>query len=392
VGRPDEETPTLFPYHGDWASVHFGERRGARHVTKCYPVDTAETRTYTFSSLGFRGEEFDPAAHRTVFACGGSTTVGVGVSDEDVWTEEFKIRYAALHRCAPGDVNVLNFSQGAASADYTVRTLLNQCSRFEPDLVIAHLSGGNARTEWFDDEDHLSLGPWMVDPESDDPSPELATAHYTYYTPQLGVLNALKNVLLLQSFCRSRGIPLVIAWSDFTATVELAREMPVCRGLVELLDSRNLFEPRDAVDRVPEADHPGPRSHRLFAAQLLDMLQLERLGPDSVLRRTEELQVEAGQRVAVLPIDRRFTLGPHLLSFLHLVDGEAPVGRLVETCFGRISTAARDRLLDSLRLLVRFGILHLGATAADRVSSAEPRERKRLPGPGSRPTASEEVS
>src|SRR5262245_56478207 len=110
--------PSLLPYHGDWASVHFGERRGERHVKTCYPTDLANTRTYTFSTLGFRGEEFDPNAARTVFASGGSTTVGVGVGDDDVWTRRFKVEYAALHACDPADVNVLNFAQGASGSDY----------------------------------------------------------------------------------------------------------------------------------------------------------------------------------------------------------------------------------------------------------------------------------
>jgi hypothetical protein len=360
VARPDDEAPGLLPYHGDWAPIHYGKQRGQRHVTTCYPTDLANTRTYTFNSLGFRGEEFDPKACRTVFACGGSTTVGVGVTDEDVWTHAFKARYAAIEGCAQEDVNVLNFGQGAAGSDYTVRTLLSQCGRVKPDLVIAHLTGSNGRTEWFDHEDHLTIGPWMVDAENASDAPEVAAAFFTYYTPELGALNVLKNILLLQHFCRNLAIPVLIPWSDYTATLEVAQEHPVCRELVRLLDRQSLFEPRDSVDYVPEADHPGPLSHRLFAIQLADMHQLDGLSLDTVLCRTEALELEEDSGVALLPVDRRFTLGRDVLALVRAVDGETPVGGLLTKCFGlqQVPPSATARLLESLKSLLRYGILH----------------------------------
>ena len=363
----DDEARTLHPYYGDWTQVHFGlsRRQAERHVTNIYPPDRSGTRTYTFNSFGFRSEEFNPRARSTIFACGASFTVGVGVADDQVWTQPFKTRYAAIAGCDPSDVTVQNFAQGAASNDYTTRTLLSQCERVKPDLVIAHFGADNRRTEWFDGDTHVSIGPWMADFGRKTRIPAVIEGFYAYYTPHLGAANALKNALLLQWYCRTRGVQLLLAWSDYRATLRVAEQHPVCRALAEMLDRDLLFQPREPVDWSRDAGHPGPSSHELFATQLLDMWQLDRLGLHSVFCNTNALEIDDTDGSLRLA-GARVRLSPDMLSVIRANDGQRPLAALLEQCFGvdQLPEQSLADILESLKRLIRLGAIHLRSSLA----------------------------
>src|SRR4051794_37114476 len=72
-------------------------------------------RVYNFSSLGFRGSEYEPAAALRLFVCGCSYTFGMGVGIERTWPVVFT-RLAAAELGVPVEkCNVQNFSQIGAS-------------------------------------------------------------------------------------------------------------------------------------------------------------------------------------------------------------------------------------------------------------------------------------
>ena len=52
----------LHPYSGARRSEHFGPDGKGSHSSTTYGFDESDTKTYSFNSLGFRGEEFDPDA------------------------------------------------------------------------------------------------------------------------------------------------------------------------------------------------------------------------------------------------------------------------------------------------------------------------------------------
>jgi hypothetical protein len=145
-------------YSGSRPREHFGST-GPPHVSATYGTDQSGTKSYQFNSLGYRGEELDPAAAATIFVCGCSHTFGVGLNLEETWVHRFKLAYAESHRLDPAAVNVLNFSEGGASNDYITRTVLTQCAQVRPDLVIAQFSQ-MSRSEAFVDGEPYSIGPW----------------------------------------------------------------------------------------------------------------------------------------------------------------------------------------------------------------------------------------
>ena len=106
----------LKAYSGSWTREHFGSA-GRPHVLSTYGTDRSGTKAYRFNSLGFRGEEHNPDAAATIFVCGCSNAFGLGLNVEETWVHRFKLEYAEKRGLEPSDVNVLKFSQGAATND-----------------------------------------------------------------------------------------------------------------------------------------------------------------------------------------------------------------------------------------------------------------------------------
>lgn len=227
---------------------------------------------YSFNSLGFRGEEYDPNAKIRIFACGCSVTFGVGVKWEQTWPFVFKRRLAARLDLPLSDINLLNFAQAGCSNDYIARTLVYQCNAEKPDLIIANFSYKD-RTEFVSAETIENLGPWVAT--------EAALNYYMYYTDELGMINALKNMLWFQNFAKSNDIPYLISFLDYRdLAVPKYTANHVVSGLIEMLDRSVLseFSPLDfACDLGRPGHHPGPLSHELYADRFFE-LAVERLG------------------------------------------------------------------------------------------------------------------
>ena len=60
----------LLPYTGEYRAQHFDESGRGSHSRSTYGADETGLVRYDFNSLGFRGEDLDPDARRSVFACG----------------------------------------------------------------------------------------------------------------------------------------------------------------------------------------------------------------------------------------------------------------------------------------------------------------------------------
>jgi hypothetical protein len=283
-------------YSGPRADEHVGAA-GAPHSISVYGSDQSGTKTYRFNSLGFRGEEYDPAARATIFVCGCSITFGTGLDVEDTWSHRFKLAYAQRHGLAPSAVNVLNFAQGGASNDYIARTLLAQCARVRPTLVVAQFTVMN-RAEAYESGEPFSIGmglwpslslwwrflgvPWAKK-RAVFGRMRLASGYFRSYTSELGFANALRNILLVQSYCRAQGIPCVMSWSDhWRIEDERFGRNEALAPLIALLDRTRLcdFSIRDPdirTDTAADGGHPGPRSNAEFAERLLAFL--DRQGP-----------------------------------------------------------------------------------------------------------------
>jgi hypothetical protein len=268
---------------------HGGGPAGVRS----YGRDKSGTKLYRFNSLGFRGEEHDPGAAATIFVCGCSHSFGTGLDEEEAWPHRFKRVWAARRGLAAGAVNLLNFSQGAASNDYIARTLLGQVARARPDLVVAQFTSMN-RAEAFADGDPFTIGPWLW------PGASLlrrfltvpwarkaavlsrvrsAGGYARFYSPESGFSNAVRNILLVQSACRAMRVPCAISWLEHerlrdpaflgnAALAPLARLLdPACVADFGIVD------PDLRVDAAADGRHAGPRTHAAFADRLLGFVE-----------------------------------------------------------------------------------------------------------------------
>jgi hypothetical protein len=267
---------------------HFGGN-GRPHVLSTYGTDHSGTKSYHFNSLGFRGEEHDPDAAATIFVCGCSNAFGLGLNLEETWVHHFKLAYAEKRGLNASDVNVLNFSQGGASNDYITRTLLTQCSQVRPDLVVAQYAP-IYRCESFVDGQPYSIGtglwgismwvrflavPWAIKSTAMRRIWQ-ASGHNRRYSVESGLADSLRNMLLLQFYCRANGIRCVMTWSDLRRLDdEVLRDNPALAPLIAMLDPACLcnFAIRDPdilTDAAADGRHPGPATNAAFAARLLE--------------------------------------------------------------------------------------------------------------------------
>lgn len=291
-------TSILRHYAGDRCSEHLG-RPGRQHARATYASDTTQTKHYEFNTLGFRGETLDPAAAFRLFVCGPSYAFGTGLNWEETWGYQLKLSLAEHHALATDSVNLLNFSQSLASASFITRTLIGQCERIRPQLVVAHFSF-SARTEVFLEQRAATITPsrypWHRRLRALRPGwkrrlarlfPDLSSTaeadqrlramhHYDgLYTEELGVANTLTQILLLQTYCRSRGIACLVSWNEHWLLAQPRfLENPELAPLIELID-RSRFCPFSIADKDVQVDfgadgiHPGPRSSRAFADLLM---------------------------------------------------------------------------------------------------------------------------
>jgi len=277
-------------YCGDREREHFGES-GPPHTVRSYGQDLSNTKTYQFNSLGFRGPEFDPNARMKIFVCGSSYAFGTGLNFDETWPCQFAAEYTKRFGYASHEVSLMNFAQGGASNDYIVRTALTQCGAVKPDLLVVEFVFKN-RTEGFLDGVPFTIGPWLWRTGSIGRLLLSRTApqgvrqralrrlravdhYYRYYADELGFLNSLRHILLVQSFCYAKHIELIVSWSEHR---ELSHPKyvrnPAIAPLIPLVDLHSLCkfaieEPPITVDRAADGQHPGPESQKIFAQALL---------------------------------------------------------------------------------------------------------------------------
>jgi hypothetical protein len=263
----------LYPYKGSRRSEHFGPAGKGAYSRDIYGADESKSKTYSFNSLGFRGEEFDPDAPVKLFVCGCSMTFGTGLNLEESWPFLFKQKLAQQRGLAESAVNLVNFSQGGASNDYITRTLIEQSSRVRPDVIVAgftHMS----RFELLDETTAFHFQAALLE----------GYAHAGGKYAEMGKLGEflflgtdeiqakvrqIKNVLLLQYFCRSRDIPLVFFFLESLNRSDLpsALSVPSAQPLFEEIDFDSLapVQPATWIDLAADRLHPGPRSQELMA-------------------------------------------------------------------------------------------------------------------------------
>lgn len=274
----------ISPYFGSHSAHPLGE------TIRRYGSDQSGTRTYTFNSFGYRGAEPNPEAKARVLTSGCSYTFGEGLDYDEAWATRFVRLYARHRGLDVEDVDLINLAQGGASNDYIARTVVPHLERVEPDLVVILFTYKNRAEVMLDDPGNpplvASLGPWAVEPGPRRAVPSGASArraairaegasyHYLTYTDDSGLINALKNILLVQLGCRAAGIDYVFAWVEHGLLDGLSEHPnPIIRDLAASLDGGRFCptaptDPERQVDLAPDGVHPGPLSNARFASDL----------------------------------------------------------------------------------------------------------------------------
>lgn len=224
---------------------------------------------YSFNKSSFRGEEYDPNARRRIAVCGCSYTFGLGIKWEQTFAYHFKQRFAEHHGFDLNEVNLLNFAQGAVSNDYIARMLLTQLStEFRPDLALVYFTH-QERKEYVGHDRIEGVGVWRMEPENPH---EPSLDYYTYYTDEMGFINTLRNMILVQSLLKLRKIPYVFAWvGSGNLAEERYMKHPVCRQYIDQLDRTHFATFTLLHDDVArDNEHPGPQSNEIFGNRLFD--------------------------------------------------------------------------------------------------------------------------
>jgi len=291
----NEPIPPL-PYSGSRLKEH-----QAGKIVSRYGTDQSGLVEYRFNSLGFRGEEYDPDAEFRVLICGSSTAFTTGVPDEDTWWHMLKAPLAAQKGISPDAINVLNFAEGGCSYDYVSRVTLTQAERVRPDIIVISTGAikcGELITdkieEIADRGFNISRGLMKYarnpDPESlkvpDNPDIGLdawreifhkAVSYFGFNTGSTFLLDALKNLYIVQAYCESRNIPFV-CWArkrDSLQTQLAQRNLskPVSEFLELINVSRVLSLDIDNIDKANDGLHPGPRAQAFIASEVMKTLK-----------------------------------------------------------------------------------------------------------------------
>jgi hypothetical protein len=270
----------LAPYHGSmpahkpnnfirWEEAE-DEHGFKRYLEKYYNPDLPQKYQltgdwgYSFNSLGYRGEEYNPDAKFHIFTCGCSYTYGMGIKWEQSFSYVFKEELTKKLNYNIEDVNLLNFSQQAASNDYITRTVLTQCQRVKPNLLIIQFTTKD-RSEYISHEKVGNIGPWIENDE--------ALSYYSFYTEELGLINTLKNMLLVQNFCKLHNIKYIFSLFHYNELFNpIFSSNPLIKTYLEQLDSKyitafSLADFRCDVGRM--GHHPGPLSNLRFGKKLI---------------------------------------------------------------------------------------------------------------------------
>lgn len=240
-----------------------------------YGMDKSGRVSYQFNSLGFRGEEYNQNAKKLIYVGGCSYTVGTGLSVDDIWPYRFKELFVKKEKSAQEEINLLNFAVGGTSNDYITRILMTQSRQIKPDLIVVYFSHKNRGEYLIDDEVHLINIGSILKKENINNIPEPQLNYFNYYTDEMGFVNLMKNILLLQYFCKCNGIDYIFSLVDIKVLNDEEFTLnPICNQFIELVDKEYLCDFNlKRLDIAADNAHAGPKSHQHFAERLFKIYE-----------------------------------------------------------------------------------------------------------------------
>lgn len=159
--------------------------------------DNSTLNTYTYNSLGYRGDEF-PLSDKTLMAIGCSHTEGIGVDDNQTWPFYISKKLNHSH---------INFGFTGRSNDYISRCILTFTEYINPDLVCIMYTYPHRR-EYYTSNNGIEPyhpSPWGWFEENT----ELFSCMNKLSNTYDDYINWYKNHLLITNFLENKKIPFI---------------------------------------------------------------------------------------------------------------------------------------------------------------------------------------
>jgi len=299
LGREDESSGLDVDTHVFSAHQLFCPRK--EHVPGTtrtqYGMDNGQHGyTYTYNSLGWRGEEFDPQCKYHIFVFGASGFHGTGTHDKGLFVHSLRDLIAQRDGILPDTIGISNFACGGPPPSFTLRSAIAQCSRVKPNLVLFEVhsntedwagdwSEGSAPDKKSDEnksEDKQSKAP----ASKAQPNPlqmcitrcilgymSLQQPKFVRKSPAPGRksdyarLQQMVTYVALHKFFEAEGIP-AIACGDFDELLMGASgAVKTLHGLID--PTRQFSHQWELIDGEGCRGHSGPEGHRRMASSLL---------------------------------------------------------------------------------------------------------------------------
>lgn len=196
-------------------------------------VDETNEILYSLNSLGYRDREFRGRENRSIWCCGHSDSVGVGVKEAETWPRLLSEMTG---------IDCLNLAVAGAGWDTVTRVLLSGLKVYQPRIIVV-IEPPDARREFIGDSKSQLVLPSL--PEKNLPYKDF----YRQRDYENNNHNRERNQQALINLCEARSIDLYIL------NFELRNEIK-------------------KLDPSAEGTHIGSMTHRTLAKEILDCLNL----------------------------------------------------------------------------------------------------------------------
>lgn len=247
-------------YKGAQNKVHF-----PNNVTWEYQTDTSGKIEYCFNEYGYRkaDRQITLGSKVDLIMGGCSLTFGIGLKEKDTWPS---CLVRLLNQKKDRQLSYLNVAQGGASNDYIARTVIEESELKCPKTIVLQFTYKN-RAEYNGGQVCGRLiGPWNTE--------DYALDYYGYYCDEEGVISTLKNILLVQFYCESRGIKFLFSTEDAQVLSKIDfTDHQIIQSLRQLINRQNFVDTtiwtKGKISELAADNwHPG-RSAQLAHAQKL---------------------------------------------------------------------------------------------------------------------------
>lgn len=176
-------------------------------VVKNWMVAHTQDIMYEFNEFGYRDVKWnDYLINNSIWCLGDSQTVGMGTHRDQIWSSRLR---------ELTNISTINAGIAGASNDTISRILISGANLYKPKAICCLLTAPNRR-EIINDSESYTLFPKSLK-NFKDVSSTLFEQYLNSIDAKSDSINRDKNILLMENFCKSKNIPLIMV--DFSLHV-----------------------------------------------------------------------------------------------------------------------------------------------------------------------------